>query len=374
MKIALEVTELTKHYPGHQAVNNISFTIESHEFFSLIGPSGCGKTTTLRCVAGLETAQAGVIKLGDNCLLDTHTNHELPTNKRPIGMVFQSYAVWPHMTVFENIAYPLKIKGERKATYEPSVMRLLALLGMESLASRMPSELSGGQQQRVALGRALATKPDLLLLDEPLSNLDAKLRESMRAELKQIQRETGLPILYVTHDQEEALALSDRIAVMYQGKIHQLATPDEVYHRPATRFVLEFIGHINYLPAKVIERGDAQTAVSCGEANEASFTLQTTLKTPETHRTAQIAFRPEQVQLIADPVKHQADDLIKGHIVIQSFLGHSISYQVRIGDHQITALCDTSLRFNEGQTVWVKLLDGLVLSDKAESPDTPIFA
>lgn len=366
MNQVLSVTSLIKRYGDVTAVNDISFTVQQNEFFSLLGPSGCGKTTTLRSVAGLESAQQGSIRIGDTLVYDAQKRLDLPTNKRPIGMVFQSYAVWPHMTVFDNIAYPLKVKRKNKTEIVSSVNRILAMLGMVNLGQRIPSELSGGQQQRVALGRALVMEPRLLLLDEPLSNLDAKLRETMRAELKHVQRETALPILYVTHDQEEALAMSDRIAVMDGGNIHQIASPTEVYHRPATRFVLDFIGTTSYLDCEVTEPDEDHVQVVWGEAgNNATTTLQRTLDTPGKGR-AMMAVRPEQVGLSPEDTPDSKETVI-GTIVLRSFLGSHCEYHVRIGSQLIRAKTENNLLFDENERVRVSFRDGLVLSGKLES-------
>ncbi|MBM4315730.1 MAG: ABC transporter ATP-binding protein, partial [Deltaproteobacteria bacterium] len=240
------VTDLVKRFGEFKAVDRIGFSIRHNEFFSLLGPSGCGKSTTLRCIAGLEDPDGGSIEIGGRKVFDAGTN--VPPNKRLLGMVFQNYAIWPHMTVDENISYPLRIAKKDQGEIRKTVARVMETLGIGALGRRKPHELSGGQQQRVALGRSLAMEPSVLLLDEPLSNLDAKLREEMRVELKTIQERTGTPILYVTHDQLEAMALSDRIAIMKDGKILQCAAPLTIYNQPVNRFVFDFIGQSSYLP------------------------------------------------------------------------------------------------------------------------------
>lgn len=371
MSQVLSVTSLIKRYGDVTAVNDISFAVQQNEFFSLLGPSGCGKTTTLRSVAGLESAQHGSIRIGDNLVYDAGKCLDLPAHKRPIGMVFQSYAVWPHMTVFENIAYPLKVRGKSKPDIRTAVDRILTMLGMADLGNRIPSELSGGQQQRVALGRALVMEPQLLLLDEPLSNLDAKLRESMRAELKQVQRETTLPILYVTHDQEEALAMSDRIAVMEGGNIHQIASPTQIYHRPATRFVLDFIGTTSYLDCEIKGLNENGVHVSWGESeNTAIAKLQPTLDTPATGR-ALIAVRPEQIGLTSERCP-DTTEAVKGTIIIRSFLGSHCEYHVRVGSQLLRAKTANDLLFEENETVLVTFQDGLVLSHQQDT-QTSLF-
>lgn len=248
----LTVRDLCKTYRGAAgvvtAVRGVSFTIERGQSFTLLGPSGCGKTTTLRCIAGLERADAGEIWIDGQLVNDAERGIHVPPYKRPLGMVFQSYAIWPHMTVYENVAYPLRVgkPRPREREVDARVMETLRLVKMEALAHRPAPQLSGGQQQRVALARALVPRPTLLLLDEPLSNLDAKLREQMRDELSTLVRNLGLATLYVTHDQSEALAMSQRIAVMDRGLVVQEGTPEEIYARPGHPFVAEFVGTANF--------------------------------------------------------------------------------------------------------------------------------
>ncbi|GAA2037703.1 ABC transporter ATP-binding protein [Agromyces tropicus] len=259
------VDGLEKHYELDGAevpvVTGVTFTIEPGTFTSLLGPSGCGKTTTLRCVAGLETSNGGEISL-DGTVLSTGTRH-VPPDQRDVGMVFQNYAIWPHMTVFANAVFPLQVSSGRlpKKEARQRAMEALELVQLDRFAHRPATALSGGQQQRLALARALAHRPRLLLLDEPLSNLDAKLRDTMRNELRSLQQRLGITALYVTHDQSEALSMSDRVAVMNQGRIVQEATPRDLYFRPADRFVADFVGRVNLIPAIVRDRADDGTAV-----------------------------------------------------------------------------------------------------------------
>jgi iron(III) transport system ATP-binding protein len=236
---SVELTNLNKFYDDFHALKDINLTINEGEFVSFLGPSGCGKTTLLRTIAGLETCNEGTIVLSGN-----EVTHK-PARQRDFGIVFQSYALFPNLTVAENIGYALKSKGNTKEERQARTEELISLVGLDDLADRYPAQLSGGQQQRVALARALAPKPRLLLLDEPLSALDAKVRLSLRQELKALQKKTGITTIMVTHDQEEALAISDRIAVLNQGRIEQIGTPDEIYTTPATEFVAEFVGTIN---------------------------------------------------------------------------------------------------------------------------------
>jgi iron(III) transport system ATP-binding protein len=246
----IEIKDLTKTYAGSDtpAVDGIDLTVPSGSLVTLLGPSGCGKTTTLRSIAGLEKPDSGAITIGDRTVFSSDKNVNLRTNQRDLGMVFQSYAIWPHMTVFENVAYPLKRGRTKRGDIKDRVMQALSMVGLEEYAPRRAPNLSGGQQQRVALARALVGEPEVLLLDEPLSNLDAQLRESMRQEIREIQQRLGITALYVTHDQTEALAISDYVAVMSGGHIVDLGSPQRIYQAPASRFVAEFMGLANILP------------------------------------------------------------------------------------------------------------------------------
>src|SRR5688572_31968536 len=254
----LKVDGLFTEYPNEKgqvvkAAQDVSFTIDEGRLFTLLGPSGCGKTTTLRSIAGLERPRAGEISVNGRVVYSSSKNIFVAPNRRGFGMVFQSYAIWPHMTVFQNAAFPLEV-GDRKYTttqVRDNVMRVLTAVQLDHLAEREATKLSGGQQQRLALARALVMEPALLLLDEPLSNLDAKLREKMRFELKRLQRELRITTIYVTHDQAEALALSHEIAVMHEGRIQQIGTPREIYERPASKFVADFVGNTNFIEGTV---------------------------------------------------------------------------------------------------------------------------
>jgi len=254
----LEIRDLQKHFAGFHAVRGVNLELGDGEILSLLGPSGCGKTTTLRTVIGLEQSDGGEIRYRGRTM-DDGRGHVVPIHRRNMGMVFQSYAIWPHMTVAQNVAYPLRVRRVPKAKIAESVTRVLALVGLKDLADRMATNLSGGQQQRVALARALVFEPTLLLLDEPFSNLDARLRDEMRAEVRLLQRRLGISVLFVTHDQHEALSVSDRIAVMSQGRIQQVGAPEELYSRPATKMVRSFLGQNIVIPA-VVESLDGSTA------------------------------------------------------------------------------------------------------------------
>jgi ABC-type Fe3+/spermidine/putrescine transport system ATPase subunit len=359
--VTIQVEGLTKRFGGMTAVDAIGFAMEEHEFFSLVGPSGCGKTTTLRCVAGLETADEGRIGIKGTTVYASAQRLDVPTHERAIGMVFQNYAVWPHMNVFQNVAYPLRLKRVSNADQQRRVGHVLEMLGMEQLAQRKPSQLSGGQQQRVALGRALVGEPDVLLLDEPLSNLDAKLREHMRVELKRIQRETGIPILYVTHDQLEALAMSDRIAVMSDGRIHQVATPVEIYDRPATKFVLDFIGSVNYLPGELVSaQGDTVTLRIEGGA---TITLPRPSYVPH-QREVMLAVRPEDMALGRSV---EGSDL-RATVELRSFLGNLCEYRLRHHGFELRVQTEKTELVPEGTEVVLGVRRGYLL-DRATSTD-----
>ena len=246
---SIEIRNISKQYAGRTILSGLSLSLPDGECFTLLGPSGCGKTVLLRLIAGFEKPDAGSILIGDRVAADASSGQMVPPDKRSLGVVFQDYAVWPHMTVHDNIAYPLKLAGVGADEMGRRTMRCVELGGLTGLDQRLPSQLSGGQQQRVALGRALVSEPSILLLDEPLNNLDANLREEMRFEIKALQRKTGVTILYVTHDQEIALGIADRIAVMdEQGKLRQIGTPEEVYEHPVDDFVFRFLGIANFLP------------------------------------------------------------------------------------------------------------------------------
>jgi iron(III) transport system ATP-binding protein len=331
---ALLVEDLVKDYPlakgWHRAVDGVSFRVEEGHFYSLLGPSGCGKTTTLRCVAGLERPDRGRISLGDTIVADGRT--ALPPERRDIGMVFQSYAIWPHMTVFENIAFPLRV-GSSKVTGAEITRRVgdvLDLVQLSGYASRPATQLSGGQQQRLALARALVRRPRLLLLDEPLSNLDAKLRDRMRAEIRDLQRQLGITTLYVTHDQVEALSMSNRIAVMEDGRIVQEGDPREIYGHPATRFVAAFVGSANFLEGDVIEHGSSgRMRLRIGDhAIEAVCPGGVAIGDRVT-----LSIRPEAVVLRPDG--GPGDNTVSGSVVQVLFLGEAVDARVDVAGRQI---------------------------------------
>lgn len=285
----LDVADLELHYSAGSRVGPVSFSAEAGEFVSLLGPSGCGKTTSLRCIAGFATPTFGDIRIAGRSVA------RLPPNKRDIGLVFQNYALFPHLSVFENVAFGLRIRKDSQQVVERRVAEALEMVGLTGYAERMPSQLSGGQQQRVALARSIVLEPKLLLLDEPLSNLDAKLRVQMRALLRHLQKKLNITTIYVTHDQTEALALSDRVVVMNLGKVCQFARPKDIYDRPATTFVADFIGASNLLKGTIADwKGDAGRFVSGGLALD----LRDETRTFSRGQAVTALVRPECVQLL----------------------------------------------------------------------------
>ena len=295
---AVLIEDVSRHFGDVVAVNHINLKVERGEFVTLLGPSGCGKTTTLRMVAGLEQNTSGRISIGERVVSDPARGLFVPPDHRQLGMVFQSYAIWPHMTVFDNVAYPLKIRRRRRPEIEARVRAALRLVEMEGFADRPAPALSGGQQQRVAIARALVFEPEVLLLDEPLSNLDARLRTQMGDEFRALQRRLGITSLYVTHDQEEAMALSDRVVVMQAGRILQVGAPEEIYQRPASRVVAAFFGSPNLLDARVtgcVQRGDRTFELGIAGPNWAGHCLA-----GEAFRTDEpvlVLVRPENVRI-----------------------------------------------------------------------------
>ncbi len=326
-----------------RAVEDVSFTVEEGRFYTLLGPSGCGKTTTLRCVAGLERPEGGRVTLDGREL--SGDGAFLPTHARDIGMVFQSYAIWPHLTVFENVAFPLRVASPRppKAEIERAVGETLALVGLDGLESRPAPQLSGGQQQRLALARALVRRPRLLLLDEPLSNLDAKLRERMRIELRELQRRLRITTLYVTHDQAEALFLSHRVAVMHDGRIVQEGSPRELYGAPRSTFVADFVGDAVFLPGEATADGIRTLGGSVRCALADGLTAG---------RSSLLVLRPESV--VVRPEPSGAANEFAGTLRFAAFLGDRLDCLVEIGDTLIRARSHPAAQFRRGQPVWVE--------------------
>ncbi|HYC38598.1 MAG TPA: ABC transporter ATP-binding protein [Usitatibacter sp.] len=338
----LSVTRLTRDYGKVRAVDDVSFTVADGELLTLLGPSGCGKSTTLFSIAGLDRPTGGQIRVGNTVFYDSARGLHLPPERRNCGLVFQSYALWPHMTVAANVGFPLKLRKVEGAAARQKVDWALSMVEMQAYAARYPHELSGGQQQRVALARTLVYEPQVLLLDEPLSNLDAKLRLRARGWLRELQRRLRITTLYVTHDQDEALALSDRIAVMSAGKIVQLGTPREIYREPATPFIADFVGHSNLLPGVPVRRGDGSFAIRLADAQTIALGAE-----PEgtPGERLQLAIRPEHVALRASG--DAAGNVLRGRIVQRDFLGTRFEYVVAVGEAVLRATSPEELELGE---------------------------
>ena len=316
---SVTIQNVTKSFGNTTVLENFDAVFADGEFITLLGPSGCGKTTMLRIIAGFEKPTSGSVLFDDRVVSSDKVF--IPPEKRDIGMVFQSYAVWPHMTVFDNVAYPLQIKKVDKATITKKVERVLDVVHLAQYRDRIPSQLSGGQQQRVALARALVAEPALLLLDEPLSNLDAKLRVSMRTEIRRIQQKLGITAIYVTHDQSEAMAISDQIIIMKKGVIAQMGSPMDIYYHPVDEFVADFIGEANFL--KGLSKGMRDNACvvdvdgrECLVATDGAF---------EAGRECEIVLRPEAIRI-------GETGMLPCKVELSCFMGSYQNYHVRVGD------------------------------------------
>ena len=330
-----------------EALREIDLEVEEREFFVLLGASGCGKTTTLRCVAGLERPDAGEIEIGGVVVSSPGRGLYIPTEKRDIGMVFQSYAIWPHMSVFQNVAFPL-IKGRKqipKRLVSEKVSRALSLVKLDGLEERPATDLSGGQQQRVAMARAVVTEPKILLMDEPLSNLDARLREEMRLELKKITKSIGVTTLYVTHDQAEALSLGDRVCVMQEGEILQIGTPQEVYSRPQNLFAAQFVGEMNFIRGKVTGPGQVDSLLG-----KLGCPVPPTCQ-PGSEVT--LAIRPEHLTLLRNPC--QDSKAVQGKITSRNYLGDVALFEVEVGGVTVRVKVPGDSDFAVGQQVSIVL-------------------
>ena len=348
----LAISNLVKTFPPGRgekarrihAVDDLSLEVKEGELFTLLGPSGCGKTTTLRCIAGLEMPDGGEISVAGRVLFSSQGRVRVPASERRLGMVFQSYAIWPHMNVYKNVAFPLEVlprkqRPPRKEIRE-RVERVLATVQLQHLMEREATALSGGQQQRLALARALVLEPPLVLLDEPLSNLDAKLREDMRFELKRLQRELGITGIYVTHDQVEALAMSNRIAVMRDGKIEQIGKPRDVYQAPRSRFVADFIGTSNFIDGVVEGR---EGSVYVVRTPDGKLRVRAEGDYPVGQNVV-VAARPEHISLEQIAARNGSlPNRWYGRVTVRSFLGESVDHVVSVGSREIRARCNPTI-------------------------------
>jgi iron(III) transport system ATP-binding protein len=343
---SVKVSQLTKEFSGVHALKNVNLDIQEGEFFALLGPSGCGKTTTMRCIAGFEQPTSGTIQIGE-----TKVNH-IPPNRRNCGMVFQSYALFPHMNVFENVAYSLNIKqlnssnlatklpiylrllnrklGKYPKAIEQKVMEILEYVELDKHATRLTSELSGGQQQRVALARALVMEPAVLLMDEPLSNLDQKLRHSMRNTIRRIQQDLGITTIFVTHDQEEAMSMADRVAVMDHGEVKQIGTPIELYSRPSTPFIANFVGTSNVLKGTVVGQDNGYSIVK-GHG----FLIKSSNHVEK--KEVNVIVRPENIKAFKPGTisEDQLTNIIEGKVLVSTYLGSIVRYDIQVEEYQL---------------------------------------
>ena len=357
----LTVRNLAKAFTSRQetvqVIKDVSFTIQPGQFFTLLGPSGCGKSTTLRCIAGLERGDRAYIAVSNRVLADTETGAFVPASDRDFGMVFQSYAIWPHMTVAQNVAFPLHANSRRhrlsRKAIAGRVEEALAMVRLDQLGGRIATKLSGGQQQRLALARALITRPDVLLLDEPLSNLDAGLRDHMRSELRAMQLRTGVTTLYVTHDQAEAFSMSDVIAVMDSGTLIQQGAPRDIYSRPATAFVATFVGRTNLLPILTSPPPTAGGAVSV------ETSIGPILVTADGNRPVgpgdSIVIRPEDLAISNDAPPAASSNVFRGRVRRPVFLGENVELEIDIRGELLVSRQHSRLQFAAGDEIYVQL-------------------
>lgn len=348
----LRVTNVVKAFGGHPVLRGVSLVARDGEFVVLLGPSGCGKTTLLRLIAGLEWPDDGTVEVDGEVIASP--KFSLPPEKRGMAMVFQNYALWPHRTVFDNVAYGLRMRGEPSARVQERVKEMLRRVGLDGVGRRFPSQLSGGQQQRIALARALIVQPRILLMDEPLSNLDALLRTQVRHEIRQLQRELGLTVVYVTHDQTEALALADHLVVMWEGRIEQEGNPEEIYRWPTTARVASFLGATNFFSGTVQQVDphgrvcvETRAGPIWGRISEKSSTR------PQTGQPAAVAVRPVELVLSADEPATTGCNVFHGVVRQATFLGDLVEYVVDLKGLTVLARSLPGVRFEPGSTVRV---------------------
>ena len=348
----IEIQNLFKRFKSVVAVNHIQLEVNKGEMLTLLGPSGCGKTTTLRCIAGLERPEEGDIVIDGKPML---SEGFVQPSKRGIGMVFQNYAVWPHMKVYKNIVYGLRIQRIPRHSIQERAQQVLELVGLNGLEERYPGQLSGGQQQRVALARALVSNPKVLLLDEPLSNLDAKLREKMRFEIKSLVRRMGITSVYVTHDQAEAMVISDRIAIMDSGNVVQIGTAQEIYEKPANRFVADFIGTMNFMPGEVVQvLQDTDAVYVRTEFSEKMLCKTDSITETTPGKKVYASIRPEDVEVFTQPPQ-ASENLFKGTIVNKAYLGNFLYLFVNVDGTMIRVQLPHHMPKEEGQELYLFL-------------------
>jgi len=341
---AVKIQGLIKNYGGITAVDGLDLNIADGEFVVLLGPSGCGKTTSLRCIAGLEDVSKGSIHINNK--LVSGEGFSVPPEQRDIGMVFQSYAIWPHMTVAENVAFGLNLKNISRDEISQKVTQTLEIVGLEKFGNRSSSQLSGGQQQRVALARAIILEPSVLLFDEPLSNLDAKLRERMRFELRQLQRRLGITSIYVTHDQQEAMIIADRVILMNQGKIDQIGSPNEIYQKPISRFGAEFIGLANIHKAIVLEVRSESTRFKL----EGNIEMESTSLGFKVGEEVDVVVRPEDVELSLENL--HIKNSFEAKVMTCYFLGNIADAVIQSGSLAYRCQIGPRMNLTEGSSVW----------------------
>ena len=351
----VSLDHLSKRFGAEKAVNDVTLAVSQGEFVTLLGPSGCGKTTTLRCVAGLERPDGGEIRIGGDVVASAERGVYLYPEDRNIGMVFQSYAVWPHMTVFDNVAYGLRVRRAPADVIKQRTTRALELVGLGHLADRFATKLSGGQRQRVALARAIVYEPRVVLFDEPLSNLDAKLREQMRVELVRLQREVGITSIYVTHDQSEALVMSDRVVVMNKGVIQQIGDPQTIYAHPANTFVANFIGVANLMEGTCLGRdGDlCAMEIPLGQGLAPLNVRAIGAESAAKGQRLFLSLRPEDITLHLQAPNAAEGNLLEGEVIDTVYLGSFLECRARVGEHEVGIQIDHFEQLEPGQKVFL---------------------
>lgn len=352
MKLMIE--NLTKSFGEIIAVNNFNIVVETGKLLVLLGPSGCGKTTTLRCIAGFEKPDTGRITLGDKVVTDPRNGINLPSEKRGLGMVFQSYAIWPHLTVFDNVAYGLKMRKWPRAKIKERVEEMLELTGLQGLGARPAPMLSGGQMQRVALARSLAYRPDVLLLDEPLSNLDSKLRERLRFELREIQLRIGITAVYVTHDQSEAVSLADEIILMKEGLIEQQGTAEDIYNKPKSAYVADFIGSANLVPAVV--KGEEGNCYLLETPEKVQIKANKTDNAFNKGQSVKLVMRPENIYLSKKKQDGWSVNSWQGDVIVPNYLGTQTRYIISLNQRRLfVTMLGSSQAFQANEKVYVNI-------------------